>query len=99
MPLNRANINTIFAVIISLTLIYALLSWTCASLPFSYFYSNNQSIQDQEENSRLQNNLARHYLRSVQTDTCGWSRYLISNFLGPSLACLACFHPTLFVSL
>ena len=68
---NRANIRTILDVIIFFTLIYTLLSWTCASLPFSYFYNNNHSTQDQEENRRLQNDLARHYLRSVQTDTSG----------------------------
>ena len=68
MLLNRDNIHTIFAVIIIFALIYALLSWTCASLPFSYFYKNNKGIQDQEENSRLQNELATHYLRSVQTN-------------------------------
>ena len=61
---NRA-IYTFPAVLIIFSLLYALLSRMCASLPFSYFYQHH-SEGIHEENSRVQNDLAELYLHSVQ---------------------------------
>ena len=64
---NGAIIYTFPAVMIIFSLLYAILSWACSSLPFSHFYRHHH-----EDNSRLQNDLAERYLRSaVDDDSAG----------------------------
>ena len=65
----RDILYTFPAVMIIFSLLYAILSWTCSSLPFSHFYRHDHRDGGiHEENSRLQNHLARQYLRSVFDD-------------------------------